>query len=80
MDKRMLEFCTPIFFASNKIVADQKKALALNLPFQGIRDLNRLERSKINVFNCIRDEHELSFGASTPESGNLFQSFASSGS
>ena len=71
MDKRMLEFCTPIFFASNKIIADQKKALELHLPFQGIRDLNRLERSKINVFNCIREEHELSFGASTTESGTL---------
>ena len=32
MDKRMLEFCTPIFFASNKIIADQKKALELHLP------------------------------------------------
>ena len=46
-------------------------SLELQLPCQGIRDLNRLERSKINVFNCIKQEHELSFGLSTTESGTL---------
>ena len=37
-DPRMLEFCTPIIFASNKTISQQIKDLGMDLKFNGVRD------------------------------------------
>lgn len=69
-DQRMLDFCSPVFFASEKVLREQQKALNMNLSFQRAKELGKL--SKPGVY-CIAPDHKdppLHFGTSTPEAGS----------
>lgn len=61
-DERMLEFCTPVFFASNKTVSEYKRLVNFDLNFHGISDLNQILIGKINVLNVWRDQPEITLG------------------
>ena len=56
-DTRILDFCTPIVFATNKVINFYKKALP-DIPFNylSIKELNRVNHKQINVFNCWEEE------------------------
>ncbi|WP_422858135.1 4-hydroxythreonine-4-phosphate dehydrogenase PdxA [Flagellimonas sp. S174] len=68
-DSRMLDFCTPIFFASNKMISGQKSALQINISFNGIKDASHAVDGKINVVNVWKDTPKIEFGESTEEAG-----------
>ena len=56
-DNRILEFCTPVFFGSNKLINFYRKALPeLNFNWQNIKELNRLNPKQVNIINCWEDE------------------------
>src|SRR5690606_35225548 len=40
-DARMLDFCTPIIFASNKTISQQKNDLGIDITFNGVRDASQ---------------------------------------
>ena len=69
-DARMLDFCTPVLFASNKTIVHQKKALNINLQFNGINHLNQIDEKQLNVFNVWRDNPKIEFGKATETAGN----------
>ncbi|GGD80492.1 4-hydroxythreonine-4-phosphate dehydrogenase PdxA [Planktosalinus lacus] len=68
-DPRMLEFCTPVIFASVKTMSLIKKALEINVNFQGIDHLNKLVHGKVNILNVWRESADISFGTETPMMG-----------
>lgn len=68
-DSRMLDFCTPIIFASNKTVSHLKNALNLGIQFTGIQDPSRAISGKINVVNVWKDTPEIKFGVEEKEAG-----------
>ena len=68
-DERMLELCTPVLFASNKIVAYQKKTLKINVPFQSIAHPSKSVAGKINVVNSWKEEVKTEFGQVTEDGG-----------
>lgn len=68
-DTRLLEFCTPVIFASNKLITLVKKQLNLEFPFNGITHLNNIVDGKINVMNCWKEIPKLDIGEETPEAG-----------
>lgn len=68
-DSRMLDFCTPIFFASNKTISLQKSQLGLNLNFHGVHDTKKVLEGKINVVNVWKESPKVEFGKATPEAG-----------
>jgi len=68
-DKRMLEFCTPVIFASTKVVSYHKKALKLDIPVHGITSLNQVNHNKVNVLNIWKEEVSVELGEATKESG-----------
>ena len=70
-DARILSSCTPIFFASTKIIAFQKQAFDLDLKLHGIKSLDRVEHGKINVLSVFEDDFEVAFGTSSAEAGRL---------
>lgn len=56
-DNRLLDICTPLLFASNKLVNFYKKASPeYNFSFQNVKELNRITPRQINVFNCWEEE------------------------
>ncbi|WP_298529345.1 4-hydroxythreonine-4-phosphate dehydrogenase PdxA [uncultured Christiangramia sp.] len=76
-DARMLEFCTPIIFASSKIINFLKKHYKLSLNFQGIDDPSKAIDGKINVMNVWKENVNIKFGEEDNEIGSFaFKSLA----
>ncbi|MEM7381879.1 MAG: 4-hydroxythreonine-4-phosphate dehydrogenase PdxA, partial [Bacteroidota bacterium] len=69
-DSRMLDFCTPVFFASNKTISFQKKALEIDLNFNGIPNAKNPLDGKLNVVNVWKDMPKTQFGECTGEAGD----------
>jgi len=61
-DSRMLDFCTPVIFASVKLMSFFKKAFELDISLYGIDDLDSIVHKKINVLNVWKDAVEINFG------------------
>lgn len=69
-DQRMLDFCVPVLFGSNKVVNYYRKSLPeSNLNFSVIKDFARLNPKQLNVFNVWEDETPLNPGSLTDEGG-----------
>lgn len=68
-DPRMLEFCTPIIFASSKIINFLKKHYNLSMHFQGIDDPSKAIDGKINVMNLWKENVNIKFGEEDPNIG-----------
>lgn len=61
-DNRILEFCTPIIFASVKAMSFFKKNIGSHVNFNGIDHLDRIIHGKINVLNVWRENVDINFG------------------
>lgn len=70
-DVRMLDFCTPIIFASNKTISHQKTALGIDINYNGIQEPAKALDGKVNVVNVWREAAVPQFGTPTPESGKF---------
>ena len=68
-DSRMLDFCTPVLFASNKTISHQKQALHIEMSFNGIHNASKALDGKINVVNVWKESPNIEFGKATEESG-----------
>lgn len=56
-DHRLLDFCTPVIFASNKSLNFYKKSLPdINITYSSGRDLTRLNPKQVNIYNCWEEE------------------------
>ncbi len=70
-DSRMLDFCTPIFFASNKTISHQMKVLDMNIIFNGVPDAAKAIDGKVNIVNVWKEIPNIQFGESTEEAGRF---------
>src|SRR5690554_2751765 len=68
-DSRMLELCTPVIFASAKILSHLKKEMRLNLNFYGIDHTDKILPGKLNVFNVWKEPVELHPGKEDEAAG-----------
>ncbi len=68
-DSRMLDFCTPVFFASNKTISAQKSALGIDIDFSDIQEASKAIEGKVNVINVWEEIPNIQFGESTKEAG-----------
>lgn len=68
-DKRMLEFCTPILFGSNKVVSIHKKELDMETPIHGITNANQAIAGKLNLVNCWKEDVNVVFGKPSKMAG-----------
>ncbi len=56
-DSRILDFCTPVIFQSNKSINFYRKFLPeINFPFTIVKDLARPSIKQVNVYNCWEEE------------------------
>lgn len=70
LDKRMLDFCTPIVFGSTKLISTYKKGMDLNIPFNGIKQITRAIHGKLNILNIWDEDIKINLGIPTKISGN----------
>jgi 4-phospho-D-threonate 3-dehydrogenase / 4-phospho-D-erythronate 3-dehydrogenase len=69
-DNRILEFCTPVFFGSNKLINFYRKSVPdLNFNWQNIKELNRPNPKQVNIFNCWEEEIAIQPGQLTDTGG-----------
>ena len=61
-DSRMMDFCTPILFASAKIITFLKKHYHINTPLHSIDSLEKITDGKINVYNLWKESVDINFG------------------
>jgi 4-hydroxythreonine-4-phosphate dehydrogenase len=56
-DNRILEQCTPVIFASNKVINFYRKSLPeISFNYQSTREFNRVNAKQVNLFNCWEEE------------------------
>ena len=56
-DHRLLELCTPLIFASNKLINFYRKsAPEINFNYQSTKDFSRITPKQINIYNCWEEE------------------------
>src|SRR5580698_9486845 len=56
-DHRLLELCTPLIFASGKLINFYRKAAPeINFNYQTTKDFSRITPKQINVYNCWEEE------------------------
>lgn len=69
-DHRLLELCTPVVFASNKVVNFYRKLVAEHpFNFTSTKDLTKLNPKQVNIFNCWEEEVPMQPGALTETGG-----------
>jgi 4-hydroxythreonine-4-phosphate dehydrogenase len=61
-DSRMLEFCTPIIYASVKTLSFLKKHFESTLDFNSIQRAEQALDSKVNVVTVWSDDVRINFG------------------
>ena len=56
-DSRLLEICTPVIFANNKVLNFYRKAIPdVNFNFSTLKDTSRINHKQVNLFNCWEEE------------------------
>lgn len=69
-DHRLLEFCTPVIFANNKLLNFYRKALPdININYSAVKDSSKMNAKQVNLFNCWDNEINITPGQLTDEGG-----------
>lgn len=68
-DTRILDFCTPVIFASAKTMSFLKTHFKSNINFHNTNNLKQLSYDKVNVFNCWDQPVKINFGKEHPKAG-----------
>jgi 4-hydroxythreonine-4-phosphate dehydrogenase len=69
-DNRLLEICTPVVFASNKVINYYKKSMPENnINFMTLKELSRVNHKQVNVFNCWEEEVAINPGVMNETGG-----------
>ena len=68
-DSRMLDFCTPVIFASVKLMSFYKKTFGSSINFYGIESIKDVVHKKVNVLNVWKEPVDINFGEENPQAG-----------
>ena len=69
-DHRLLEMCTPLIFASNKLINFYKKSTPeINFSYQSTKDFTRVTPKQINIYNCWEEDIAIAPGQLTDVGG-----------
>jgi len=56
-DHRLLDQCTPIIFASNKLINFYRKSVPdVHFNYQNIKDFSKINHKQINIYNCWEED------------------------
>ena len=70
LDNRMHQVCTPVIYASSKLISLQRKLLNLNeFNYNTVKSSSDIILRKTNVINCWEEEIPVEWGKSTELSG-----------
>jgi len=56
-DSRIIDICTPVVFANNKVINFYRKSLAdVNINSSIVKDFSRVNPKQVNVYNCWEED------------------------
>jgi len=61
-DPRVLDFCTPVIFASAKVMNFFKTHFKSKINFNNMNNMSQLSHKKVNVVNCWTENVNIQFG------------------
>jgi 4-hydroxythreonine-4-phosphate dehydrogenase len=71
-DNRILDICTPLIFANNKVINFYRKSLPdININFISIKEYNRINHKQVNLFNCWEEEVNITPGILSDTGGTF---------
>ncbi|GAB1857823.1 4-hydroxythreonine-4-phosphate dehydrogenase PdxA [Flavobacteriaceae bacterium MHTCC 0001] len=70
-DSRILELCTPVIFASIKVMGFLKKHFNSTINFNTVHNLGQIAHGKVNVFNCWKEPVHINFGQEDTKIGEF---------
>ncbi len=68
-DIRILDFCTPVIFASIKSMSFIKKHFKSNISFNSINSVDQSQEGKVNIVNVWNEDIKIEFGVEDPKIG-----------
>jgi 4-hydroxythreonine-4-phosphate dehydrogenase len=68
-NSKLMEYCTPVLFASNKVLNFYSKSLNDNFKYTSVKDWNQLNQKTLNVYTCWQEDVKVEPGKLTPEGG-----------
>lgn len=69
-EHRILEYCTPVVFASNKLINFYRKSIPeLNFSYQNSRDFSKISPRQVTIYNCWEEEVAINPGQLTDTGG-----------
>ena len=70
-DNRILDICTPVIFANNKVLNFYRKSVPdTNINFISIKEFTRINHKQVNLFNCWEEEVSITPGTMNETGGN----------
>ncbi len=70
-NEKILQYCTPVIYASTKVISYHKNIVNIEFPFQVIKDLSRPSTEKVNIINCWQDNVNITLGKASEEGGRF---------
>lgn len=62
-DNRIFEYCTPVIFASGKLINFYRKAVPeIHFNYQVIKDFSRVHHKQVNLYSCWEEEVSINPG------------------
>ena len=72
IDKRIIEFFTPIIYGSSKIASYYRKTLGMtDINFNLVKKADYANPKRVNIINCYNDEVKIEIGKLSPKAGEL---------
>ncbi len=69
-DNRILDFCTPVIFANNKLLNFYRKSVPdININLINLKEFSRITHKQVNLFNCWEEEVAITPGTQTDDGG-----------
>lgn len=68
-NEKLLKYCTPVIYASAKVMTFYKNIVNSNFQFYSARDIKSIKEGRVNVLNIIHPEAKIEMGKVTKEGG-----------
>ncbi len=68
-NKSLFDYCTPVLFASNKVLNFYTKTINDQFKYSSVKDWNQLNNKMLNVYTCWQEDVNVEPGKLTSEGG-----------
>ena len=70
-DKRILDICTPVVYATSRVLSYYKKIFNIDIPVFGIQNASKASKGKLNVVQITKGETKITPGVPSKQSGEF---------